>query len=84
MEILFTARFLRSFRKLPLDVQDDCHRVINIFRKRDGVEKIKLHKLHGKMSGLHSFSVNFSFRIVIKKEKGKVYFMDVGSHTLYK
>ncbi|MEK7614138.1 MAG: hypothetical protein AAB428_00525 [Patescibacteria group bacterium] len=84
MEILFTARFLRSLKKLPPDIQDDCHRAIDIFRKQSGVEKVKLHKLHGKMSGLHSFSANFLFRIIIKKDKKKVYFMDVGSHTLYK
>lgn len=84
MEILFTARFLRSFKKLPPDVQDDCHRAIDIFKKQNGSEKIKLHKLQGKMRKFYSFSANFSFRIVIKKEKKKIYFMDVGSHGLYK
>ena len=84
MEVLFTARFLRSFKKLSSDVQDDCYRAIDIFKKQANLEKIKFHKLHGKMNGLYSFSVNFSFRIIVKKEKKAVYFMDIGSHTLYK
>jgi mRNA-degrading endonuclease YafQ of YafQ-DinJ toxin-antitoxin module len=84
MEVLFTARFLRSFKKLPLEIQDDCYRAIDIFRKQKDGKKLKLHKLHGKMNGLYSFSANFSFRIVIKKVKGVVHFMDVGSHALYK
>ena len=84
MEVLFTARFLRSFKKLPIDIQDDCYRAIDIFKKQANLEKIKFHKLHGKMSGLYSFSVNFSFRVIVKKEKKTLYFMDIGSHTLYK
>lgn len=83
MEYLYTARFLRSFRKLSPAVQDDCHRAIALFKNKKNAEKIKLHKLHGKLKKYRAFSVNFAYRIIIKLDKKKVYFMDVGSHALY-
>jgi len=84
MEYLYTARFLRSLRKLPPAVQDDCYRTLVLFKNRKNEEKIKLHKLHGELKKYHAFSVNFAYRIIIKIDKEKVYFMDVGSHALYK
>ena len=82
MELLYTARFLRSFKKLSTSVQDDCIIAIESFKSGKNKE-IKLHKLHGKMKGYHAFSANFSYRIVVKISGKKVYFMDVGSHVLY-
>ncbi|MDO8572501.1 MAG: hypothetical protein Q7S11_01875 [bacterium] len=83
MEYLYTARFLRSFRKLSPAVQDDCYRTVALFKNKKNEGEIKLHKLHGKLKKYHAFSVNFAYRIIIKLHKKKVYFMDVGSHTLY-
>jgi len=82
MEFLYTARFLRSLKKLPPLVADDCLRAVALFEEGDR-EGLGLHKLHGKLKDLHSFSANFSYRIVVKLEKKQVYFMDVGSHTIY-
>ena len=84
MEILYTARFLRSFKKLPLLVQDDCYNAIVLFKKGKNNEKIKLHKLHGKLKKYQAFSVNFIYRIIVITDKKKTYFMDVGSHALYR
>ena len=83
MEYLYTARFLRSFRKLPLAVQDDCYRAIELLPNKKNKEKIKLHKLHGKLKKYHAFSVNFTYRIIIKIDKKNEYFMYIGSHALY-
>ena len=82
MEFLYTARFLRSFKKLPPLIVDDCVRAVELFKKGERKE-LKFHKLHGKLNDLHSFSANFLYRIVVRVEKEAVYFMDVGSHTIY-
>ena len=82
MEFLYTARFLRSLKKLPVLVSDDCVHAVELF-KNGKRRELKFHKLHGKLNGLYSFSVNFSYRIVVRVEKKTVYFMDVGSHVMY-
>ncbi len=82
MEFLYTARFLRSFKKLPLLVSDDCVRAVELFQRGERKE-LNFHKLHGKFKDLHAFSANFSYRIVVKIEKKVIYFMDVGSHIVY-
>jgi mRNA-degrading endonuclease YafQ of YafQ-DinJ toxin-antitoxin module len=83
MEFLFTARFLRSFSKLPPGLQSDIESAPEEFRQKKYHEKLKLHKLHGKLRKYHAFSANFSYRIIIKKEGNTVYFMDVGDHSIY-
>ncbi len=83
MEFLFTARFLRSFSKLPTDVQSDIESAVEEFKHKKHHEKLKLHKLHGKLKKYYAFSANFSYRIIIKKEGDTVYFMDVGDHSIY-
>lgn len=83
MEVLFTARFLRSYNKLPLAVQDDVVHAVEEFRQKENHGVLKLHKLHGKMKKYHAFSANFSYRIIIKIEKNTAYCMDVGDHSIY-
>lgn len=82
MEVLYTARFLRSFKKLPEAVRDDCYRAIESLKK-DGGKEVRVHKLHGKLNKYHAFSANFSYRIIVRKDKRKIYCIDVGQHTLY-
>jgi mRNA-degrading endonuclease YafQ of YafQ-DinJ toxin-antitoxin module len=83
METFFTARFLRSFNKLPKAVQDDVEEAVEKFKQNQNHEALKLHKLHGRMKHYHAFSANFSYRLIIKIEKQSVYYMDVGDHSIY-
>lgn len=83
MEFLFTARFLRSYSKLPVELQSDIETAVEEFKQKKNHEKLKLHKLHGKQKKYYAFSANFSYRIIIKKESKIVYFMDVGDHSIY-
>ena len=83
MEILYTARFLRSFKKLQKEVQDDVISAVEAFEKSTISKDLKVHKLHGKMKKYFAFSANFSYRVVFKKQGRKVYMMDVGTHDVY-
>jgi len=84
MEYLYTARFLRSLKKHEETVQDDVVAAVCLFEKGKSDKMLKLHKLHGKFEGYYAFSVNFIYRIIIKKEKNVIYYIDVGSHDVYK
>ena len=83
MEILYTARFLRSFKKLPEDVKIDVISATEAFEKNPISKDLKVHKLHGKMKRYFACSANFSYRIVFKKQGRKIYMMDVGTHDVY-
>jgi mRNA-degrading endonuclease YafQ of YafQ-DinJ toxin-antitoxin module len=84
MEYFYTARFLRSLKKYDETIQDDIVVAVKLFEKGKNDKELKLHKLHGKFSGYFAFSANFTHRIIIKKEKGTVYYLDVGTHDMYR
>lgn len=83
MEYLYTARFLRSLKKMEGGMQDDIIRAVKLFETGKESEALKLHKLHGKFAKYYAFSANFSHRIIIKIEKQTTYYLDVGSHDIY-
>ena len=84
MKFLYTARFLRTYGKLETDVQDDVESAIDAFKLDIHCTHLKLHKLQGNMKQYYAFSANYSYRIIIKMEKGVTYLMDVGDHNIYK
>lgn len=83
MEANYTARFLRTFAKLEPSLQTDVETAIDDFVRDVHTPRLRLHKLHGSMKQYHAFSANYSYRIVVKIEKGNAYFMDVGDHSVY-
>ena len=83
MEILYTSRFLRSFKKLAPQIQEDAYAAIDDFKKDTNTPKLAFHKLKGKLSKYHSFSVNYSHRVILLKEKSNATFLDIGDHSIY-
>ena len=83
MEFLFTARFLRSYSKLSVELQRDIEIAVEEFKQKKNHKKLKVHKLQGRLKKYHAFSVNFSYRVIFKKEGDVIYFMDVGDHSIY-
>ena len=84
MEYLYTARFLRSFKKCDKAAQNDIALAIELFEKRENYKNLKLHKLRGKFKKWHAFSANFSYRVIVKIDKGVAYYLDVGTHDVYR
>lgn len=84
MEFLYTAKFLRSLKKLSPEIQTDVTSSVIEFKNKKNHQKLALHKLQGKMKKYHAFSANFQYRVVIKVDKETIYFMDVGTHEVYK
>ncbi len=83
MQVLFTARFLRSYNKLPSLIQHDVESVVDHFKKNPKDTSLKLHKLKGRFKQYHAISANYSHRIVLKIKKDIAYCMDVGDHSVY-
>lgn len=84
MEYAYTARFLRSLKRLPKDVQEDVIHAVSFFKEDKNASQLKFHKLTGKLKKYHSFSANFSYRVIVLVKKKVVYFVNVGTHDIYK
>ena len=85
MEIGYKPSFVRDFKKLPTDLQEEAFDKIELFKDVANHKKLKVHKLKGKLSEYHSFSVSYSHRIVFSFEsKKEVVFLAIGDHDVYR
>ena len=82
MDIELSSNFLKKTKKLSKEEKILLSGRVEIFRKNVNDSRLKTHPLTGKLKGLLSFSLNYSKRVVfVYLEKGKVLFIDVGSHN---
>ncbi len=85
MEIVYTSKFAREYKKLPDEVKDIAEKSEALFRKNPFDLKLKTHKLKGSLEGFFSFSIGYKYRIIFEfsKSKKRVYFHSVGDHDVY-
>ena len=85
MEIIYSSKFAREYKKLPSNIKNIAEEQESIFRKDPFDPKLKTHKLKGKLSGYLSFSIGYKCRIIFEfaKDKNTVYFHSVGNHDIY-
>ncbi len=85
MKVHFTPSFLKQFNKLEPALQDEVEEKIELFRDKSKHKSLKVHTLQGRLSGLHSFSVNYSYRIIFEYlNPNEVLLLKVGNHSIYK
>ncbi|MEX2029336.1 MAG: type II toxin-antitoxin system RelE/ParE family toxin [Candidatus Paceibacterota bacterium] len=85
IEIRYKASFVKQLNALEIALQEEVFEKIELFKDKNNHQTLKVHKLHGKLKNLHSFSVNYSYRIVFEYDGQKnAIFLDIGNHDLYK
>lgn len=85
MQVKYKPSFLRDFKRLPPDVQTEAKEKISLFTNPHNHERLKVHKLKGKLREFYSFSVTYSHRIVFSYESSNsVVFVAIGTHDVYK
>ena len=85
MIIGYKPSFVREFKKLPTDPQDEALEKIELFKDVKNHKKLKVHKLKGRLGKFYSFSVTYSHRIVFCYEtKTEVVFLAIGDHDVYR
>lgn len=84
MEVSYAPMFVRQFKALEQDLQEEVEEKIALFRDRRNHRFLKVHKLKGPLAGRFSFSVNYKFRIVFSylSSRGAI-LLAVGDHTVY-
>lgn len=84
MNILYTDKFKRLFRKLPKELQIKALKKENIFKINPFFESLNTHKLKGKLYGEWSFSVDYRYRIIFEfTDKNTALFLLIGDHSIY-
>ncbi|MBS9775268.1 type II toxin-antitoxin system mRNA interferase toxin, RelE/StbE family [Candidatus Gracilibacteria bacterium] len=83
-EIEYTNKFKRLYKKLDVNLQEKVKQTILELQKKPFPEKLKVHKLSGKLSLYYSCSVDYSNRIIFEiQENGKILLLLVGNHSIY-
>lgn len=86
IEVAFKPSFIDIFNALEPRLQDEVLEKIELFKEPSNHRQLRVHKLHGELSGFFSFSVNYHYRIIFAYEgkgKNKAVFIRLGDHSLY-
>ena len=85
MDIVYTPKFVKTYRKLPLRIKLLCEKKEKIFANDPHDSRLKTHSLGGELTGRWSFWVNYEYRVVFRfEDKSSVIFLVVGTHEIYK
>ena len=85
MEIQYTPAFIRQFNALETALKEETYEKIDLFRDKKNHQKLKVHKLIGRLAGRYSFSLNYRYRIVFSYlAKDTAVFLAIGDHDVYK
>ncbi len=84
MDVSYAPTFVRQFKTLEKNLQDEVIEKIELFRDRENHKFLKVHKLTGRLAGRFGFWVNYKFRIVfIYLSSRAVVLLAVGDHDIY-
>lgn len=87
IEIYYTAKFSKILNKISQNnpaLFDEIVEKIEDFKNLKNHKRLKVHKLHGEMKKLHSFSIDYKNRIVFKYlDKQTAILLVFGDHQIY-
>ncbi|MSU55217.1 MAG: type II toxin-antitoxin system mRNA interferase toxin, RelE/StbE family [Candidatus Taylorbacteria bacterium] len=85
LEIGFKPSFVRAMKHLEKELIAEVLEKIELFKNPENHEALKVHKLHGALSGRWSLSVNYKIRIVFRHvSKNFVELLAIGDHDVYR
>ena len=84
MQITYSAKFEKQYRKLSNEIKNLAQEKIPIFVADRYDSRLKTHKLKGIFDGYFSFSLNNKYRIIFKiVDEENIRFHYVGTHDIY-
>jgi addiction module RelE/StbE family toxin len=83
--VIYTKSYLKRATKLAKrhpDLLDQYKKALKLLELNPFHPSLRLHRLSGSLSDLHSISINISYRITLEFliEDGKIILVNVGSH----
>ena len=84
-QVHFAPRFFKSLAKLPPLIQTLAKEKDALFRAKPFDPRLRTHKLKGELSGVWSYSVNYSYRVLFRfLADDEVLYYDIGTHAVYR
>lgn len=84
MKVYFLPIFVRQFNRLDPRLQLEAIEKIELFKDKKNYKQLKAHRLHGRLVGRYSFSVNYKTRIVFSYlSKNEAVLLAIGDHDVY-
>jgi len=84
LEIYYSPKFLKMYKKLPKGVKLSACQKEKIFRQNPFDHRLKTHKLSGKLKKYWAFSIGYNYRIIFSfVSENKVHFHAIGTHGIY-
>lgn len=84
MQIFYSSKFEREYKRLPRRIQELVEEKERIFRANPFDDKLDTHKLHGRLKGLWAFWIDHKYRIIFELvRKEIIWFHSVGDHSIY-
>ncbi len=84
--LVFTAQYNRRaarFLKRHPDLRQQYLKTLQVLEANPAHPSLRLHPLRGKLDGLHSVSINLSYRITLELliQDGQIIPVNVGDHN---
>ncbi|MEI8248923.1 MAG: type II toxin-antitoxin system mRNA interferase toxin, RelE/StbE family [Candidatus Taylorbacteria bacterium] len=84
MEITYSNKFEKQYRKMSDDIRKLVVDKIAIFQNDCFDSRLKTHKLKGTLTGYYAFSLNNKYRIIFLFENDKnIRLHYIGTHDIY-
>ncbi|MEK9131770.1 MAG: type II toxin-antitoxin system mRNA interferase toxin, RelE/StbE family [Patescibacteria group bacterium] len=85
MQIVYTAHFIKVYRKIPQEIKIMAEHKEVLFKTNPFDTRLKTHRLHGILKGCWVFSVNYQYRIIFdfNATKTMAIFHTIGNHDIY-
>lgn len=84
ISVSYTPFFVKKAKSLERRLFDVAVAKIEKFKNPNNHKSLKVHKLHGRLADMHSFSVNRDIRIVFEyTSKDRVVLHNIGGHSIY-
>ena len=85
MNVNFSPRFKRAYKKLPLHIQVDFDKQITTFIKDPTHPKLDTHRLRGRFQECLAFKLRDGYRVLFEfSVSDTVDLLDVGPHDIYR
>lgn len=84
MDVAYTPSFVRQLKKLEPELQQEVIEKVALFKDKRNHKQLKVHKLHGRMTGRYSFAVNYRVRVVFSfLTRQEAALLAIGEHDVY-
>ena len=79
-----TTHFIRAYKSLPEKIKILAKERESIFLVNPFDNRLKTHKLKGKLSNYWAYSVDYQHRIIFRFiDQETVLYFDIGTHDIY-